>query len=163
MVALQILVPQSVKSRSIKWPYVRGVQTLVTFFCSSSFCLRTIPPLCHSSTPKLIKCSTLYVRESKELRVLSIIRQYPGPWQHAMILWAISKPWGLWLMMLHSPHCCVHLGWQGFKINIECGNWGSWWLASHGMCSTSTFRPVTTKPWTTAITTTMWWWNQLFT
>jgi hypothetical protein len=94
MVALQILVPQSVKSRSIKRPYVRGAQTLVTFFCSSSFCLGTIPPLCHSSAPKLIKCNTLYVHESKELKVLSIIRQYLGPWQHIMILWAISKPGG---------------------------------------------------------------------
>ncbi len=60
MVALQIPVAQSVKSRSIKRPSVRGVQTLIAFLCSRSLCPGTTVPLCHNSAPKIIKCSTLY-------------------------------------------------------------------------------------------------------
>jgi hypothetical protein len=58
MVALQIPMPQSVKSRSIKQPSITGVQTLITFLCSRSFYPGTTPPLCHNSTPELIKCGT---------------------------------------------------------------------------------------------------------
>jgi hypothetical protein len=54
--------PQNVKSRSIKQPSIRGVQTLVVFLCSRSFCRRPTTPFCHSSAPKLIKCNILYPR-----------------------------------------------------------------------------------------------------
>jgi len=60
MVALHIPMAHSVKSKSIKRPYVRGVQTLAVFLCFGSSCPGTTAPLCHNSTPKLIRCSTLY-------------------------------------------------------------------------------------------------------
>jgi hypothetical protein len=60
MVTLQIPVAQNVKSRSIKRPSVRGVQTLGAFLCFGSLCPRTTAPFCHNSAPELIKCSTLY-------------------------------------------------------------------------------------------------------
>jgi hypothetical protein len=61
MVALQIPMAQSVKSRSIRRPFVRGVQTLVVFLCSGSFCPWTTTPLCHNSVSELIRCSILYL------------------------------------------------------------------------------------------------------
>jgi len=62
MVTFQIPMPQNVKSKSIKRPSVRGVQTLVVFLCSRSLCPWTTPPFCHSSAPELIKCNILYPR-----------------------------------------------------------------------------------------------------
>jgi hypothetical protein len=49
-----------VKSRSIKRPSVRHVQTIVAFLCSRSLCLGTTVPFCHSSASELIRCNTLY-------------------------------------------------------------------------------------------------------
>jgi hypothetical protein len=136
MVALQIPVPHSVKSRSIKRPSIRGVQTLVAFLCSRSFC--------RNSAPEPIRCSTLCPG----------IKGIKGSLYHKAVLRSMATSYdplghlqnlGFVVDDAAFPPLLGAPDWQGLKIGPECGSWGSWWLVSHGMCPTSIFTPVIAK------------------
>jgi hypothetical protein len=144
MVALQIPMPHSAKSRSIKQPSIRRVQTLIAFLRSGSLCPRTVLPLCHNSIPKLIKCSTLCPgikgnEGSFYYKATPRSTTTRDPPSHLQTLGVVVDDAAL-------PHRRVHPGWGVFKIGIERGSWGSRRLANRGMCSTSTFTPVISRP-----------------